>query len=70
MNENAWLIERHELGALQVKEAADVFRRNRELLAGGEPVRWVVLGGAPTLSQARELELEIKREVRHGKVGA
>ena len=66
MNENAWLVERHEKGAFRVIPADDAFRRNIEAIKTAEPVGWVVVGGAPTLSQARERELEIKREVRHG----
>ena len=66
---NGWVVERHGLGAVRVIEFADVVRRNLAAVRDGEEVAWVVWGWAPTLSQAREVELEVKRMVRKQRDG-
>lgn len=59
-----WFVERHELGAVKITPARDMFERNVEAVKAGERVPWVVIGSARDMNEARELERELKRAIR------
>lgn len=59
--EKIWVIEAHDLGALQVRPAADALTLNRKRWLAGEKADRLLVGLGATIEEALEVERELKR---------
>ncbi len=57
----AWIIEAHDLGALQVREIKDAIILNRRRWLAGEKADRLLVGIGATIDEALEVERDLKR---------
>ncbi len=62
-----WVVEAHDLGALQVRAVEDAVALNKKKWLAGEKADRMLLGVGETIEEALEVERELKRERRTGK---
>lgn len=60
--QNIWVVEAHDLGALQVRPAEDALKLNRKRWLAGEKADRLLVGIGETIEEALEVERELKRE--------
>ena len=61
-----WVVEAHDLGALQVRAVEDAVALNKKKWLAGEKADRMLLGVGETIEEALEVERELKRERRTG----
>ena len=59
--EKLWVVEAHDLGALQVRAAGDALALNRKHWMAGEKADRLLVGTGETIEEALEMERELKR---------
>jgi len=62
-----WVVEAHDLGALQVRAVEDAVALNKKKWLAGEKADRMLLGVGETIEEALEVERELKRERRTGR---
>lgn len=60
-NQNIWVVEAHDLGALQVRPADDALKLNRKKWLEGVKADRLLVGIGGTIDEALEVERELKR---------
>jgi hypothetical protein len=61
-----WVVEAHDLGALQMRAVEDAVALNKKKWLAGEKADRMLLGVGETIEEALEVERELKRERRTG----
>lgn len=56
-----WVVEAHDLGALQVRSAGDALILNKKRWLAGEKADRLLVGMGETIDEALEVERELKR---------
>jgi len=56
-----WVVEAHDLGALQVRAAGDALILNKKRWLAGEKADRLLLGMGETIDEALEVERELKK---------
>ena len=59
--EKIWIVEAHNLGALQVRAVGDALALNRKHWLAGEKSDRLLVGMGETIEEALEVERELKR---------
>lgn len=60
-NQNIWVVEAHDLGALQVRPVEDAIKLNRKKWLEGAKADRLLVGIGGTIDEALETERELKR---------
>jgi len=66
ITDQIWVVEAHDLGALQVRQIGDALNLNRKHWQAGEKADRLLVGIGGTIEEALEVERELKRMRREG----